>query len=90
MKKRFAAVAIVVAAIGAAAGLFASPSNGASSVCPTPPPEWGPAFRCLVSLTATGPSPSTVKLHPGDVLLFRNDDSVTHMVVFANGCTFPV
>lgn len=38
-----------------------------------------------VSLTATGPSPSTLKLAGGNYMLFDNKDSVTHAVVFANG-----
>jgi plastocyanin len=44
-----------------------------------------------VSLTATGPSPSTLKLHGGEYMLFDNKDSVTHTVVFANGlCSLTV
>lgn len=38
-----------------------------------------------VSLTATGPSPSTLKFAAGRYMLFDNKDSVTHTVVFANG-----
>lgn len=84
MNKRIGAIAIVVAAVTAAAGLLASPSNSASSECPKGIPG-GPG--CLVSLTATGPSPSTVRMAASWRLEFRNTDSLTHTVVFANGCS---
>jgi plastocyanin len=86
MNKRLASVAIALAAGAAAAGLFASPSNSAANYatgayCKVP--------LCVVRLTGTGPSPSNVKMHAGDTLIFDNRDSVTHTVVFANGrCSF--
>ena len=86
MNKRFAAITVVVASAAvAAAGLFASPSNSASSACP----NFGPTYRnCLISLTATGPSPSEATMAPLEALAFKNIDSVSHTVVFANGlCT---
>ena len=44
-----------------------------------------------VSLTATGPSPTTLKMEAGAYLIFDNKDSVTHTVVFANGlCSLTV
>jgi hypothetical protein len=88
MNKRFGALALLVAAVAAAAGLFASPSNSAANhstgaYCQIP--------YCLVSLTATGPSPSTVKMHAATDLDFVNNDSVNHTVVFANGlCSITV
>jgi hypothetical protein len=39
----------------------------------------------VVALTATGPSPSTVRMHTSDVLIFQNLDSVAHAVVFSDG-----
>ena len=46
---------------------------------------------CIVTLTATGPSPSNVKMHAGEALDFVNADSAPHTVVFANGlCTLTV
>jgi len=90
MNKRLAAAAIVVAAGAAAAGLLAGPSNSASSQCPTWVPPGGGAPGCLVSLTATGPSPSTVRMAASWDLEFRNTDSLTHAVVFANGCSLTV
>ena len=38
-----------------------------------------------VVLTATGPSPSTLKMEAGAYMLFSNKDSVSHTVVFADG-----
>jgi plastocyanin len=44
-----------------------------------------------VSLTATGPTPTMMKMRAGTYLAFVNKDSVTHMVVFANGlCSLSV
>lgn len=44
-----------------------------------------------VSLTAAGPSPSTLKITAGQYMVFHNEDSVTHTVVFANGlCSLTV
>lgn len=44
-----------------------------------------------VSLTAAGPSPSTLSMQAGSFMLFGNTDSVTHTVVFANGlCSLTV
>lgn len=88
MKKRLAEIAVFVPALAVAAGLFASPSNSASSGCP-PPANWmlqlPGAHGCLVSLTATGPSPSRVSMPAGWRLVVFNTDSVSHTVVFANG-----
>jgi hypothetical protein len=43
-----------------------------------------------VALTATGPSPSTVRMYPiSDLLVFVNQDSVAHTVVFADGNCSP-
>ncbi len=84
MNKRFGAIATLVAAVAAAAGLFAGPSSSASSECPKGRPG---IPGCLVSLTATGPSPSTVRMAASWKLEFRNTDSRTHKVVFANGCS---
>src|SRR4051794_26782438 len=84
MNKRFGAIAALVAAVAAAAGLLASPSNSASSECPKGIPG---SPGCLVSLTATGPSPSTVRMAASWSLEFRNTDSQTHTVSFANGCS---
>ncbi len=84
MNKRFGAIATLVAAVAAAAGLFAGPSSSASSECPKGRPG---IPGCLVSLTATGPSPSTVRMAASWKLEFRNTDSRTHTVVFANGCS---
>jgi plastocyanin len=53
---------------------LAFPSDGAGYISAHP-----------VSLTATGPVPSTLKLRGGEYMLFDNKDSVTHTVVFANG-----
>jgi hypothetical protein len=81
MNKRFGAAAILVAAVAAAAGLFARPSNGASGACSKP--------LCVVSLTPTGPSPSTLTAPAASDLEFDNTDSVAHTVAFANGiCSF--
>lgn len=86
MNKRLASVVIALAAGAAAAGLLANPSNSASGECPKPPP--GTGGGCLISLTATGPSPSTVRMAALWHVGFQNVDSVTHTVVFANGhCT---
>jgi plastocyanin len=88
MSKRLAAIATLAAAAAAGAGLFANPSNSAANdatggYCLAP---W-----CIVSLTAAGPSPSTVTMHAGDNLNFANNDSVAHTVVFTNGlCSLTV
>jgi plastocyanin len=85
MNKLLAAIAILVAACAAAAGLFARPANSqanpasCSSVDVLEPPS------CQVDLTAAGPVPSTLTIHAGQVVEFSNQDSVTHTVVFANG-----
>jgi hypothetical protein len=55
-------------------GALAFPSDGSGYISSYP-----------VSLTATGPSPSTLKFDAGRYMLFDNKDSVTHTVVFANG-----
>lgn len=82
MNKRLGALVIVVAAVTAAAGLLAGPSKSASNAC-TQLKLPGP--NCLVSLTATGPTPSRLEMPAGTVLLFGNPDSVSHTVVFADG-----
>jgi plastocyanin len=87
MNKRFGAIAILVAAGAATAGLFASASNSAPTLSSATASS-GACYKgplCLVSITATGPSPSRVKMIAGDNLYFDNTDSVTHTVVFANG-----
>jgi plastocyanin len=44
-----------------------------------------------VSLTASGPAPTTLKMRAGTYLAFVNKDSVPHTVVFANGlCSLAV
>ena len=78
MKKRLGPIAIVLAAGAAAAGL-ASPSTGAG----TQPHCL--IHTCGVDLTATGPSPSTLEMSALHGVLFRNRDSISHTVVFANG-----
>jgi hypothetical protein len=62
-----------VAAVGALAGLV-FPSAGS-----------GYLSSKSISLTATGPSPSTLRMGAGNFMLFDNTDSVTHTVVFGNG-----
>ena len=90
MNKRFGAIAILVAAGAATAGLFASTSSSAPSLSPTSPSS-GVCYKgppCFVSLTAAGPSPSRMTMPVADDLIFENTDSVAHTVVFANGlCT---
>jgi hypothetical protein len=80
MNKRFAAIAFLVAAVAVAAGLFASPANSHGNN-----PGLCFAFACRVSLTAAGPSPSTLTMRAEQGVAFFNRDSVTHTVVFANG-----
>jgi hypothetical protein len=85
MNKRTAAVAVLVAAAGAA-GLFVGPSNSAASN-----PYCKPVHPCVITLTGTGPSPSTLTMRAQRGLLFANQDSVSHTVVFANGlCSLTV
>ena len=49
------------------------------------------ATTYTVSLTATGPAPSLLKIGAGAFMEFHNKDSVAHTVVFANGrCTVSV
>ena len=90
MNKRFGAIAILVAAGAATAGLFASTSSSAPSPSPASPSS-GVCYKgppCFVSLTAAGPSPSRMTMPVADDLIFENTDSVAHTVVFANGlCT---
>jgi plastocyanin len=62
-----------VALVGVLVAL-AFPSDGSGYISSYP-----------VSLTAAGPSPSTLKIAAGNYMLFDNKDSVTHRVVFANG-----
>lgn len=62
-----------VALLGVLAGL-AFPSDGSGYTGAQP-----------VSLTAAGPSPSTLKMTAGQYMVFYNKDSVTHTVIFANG-----
>jgi hypothetical protein len=78
MNKGFGATAIVVVSAVAAAGLFAGPSDGSRSACSKP-------LACSVSLTASGPSPSTLTAPAASYLTFDNTDSMSHTVVFANG-----
>jgi hypothetical protein len=80
-----ALAASVASAAVLAAVAFADAPNGTSSVCPRPSswPSW--AGGCLVSLTATGPSPSRIEMPAGSELYFANPDSVPHTVVFADG-----
>jgi plastocyanin len=75
MNKRPGVIAVLVAAVAAAAGLFASPSKSAAYCRPI----------CTVALTAAGPSPSAVNMPATGEVSFENTDSVTHTVVFANG-----
>jgi hypothetical protein len=54
----------------------------------SPTASSGACFKgplCLVSITATGPSPRRVRMIAADQVLFENTGSVTHTVVFANG-----
>jgi plastocyanin len=84
MKKRFATMAILVTAVAAPAGLFASPANShgnSRGSCLA----GGFPDSCRVSLTAAGPSPSTLTMHAGQAVSFFNTDSVAHTIVFANG-----
>lgn len=68
-----------VALAGVSAGL-AFPSDGSGYTGAQP-----------VSLTAAGPSPSTLKITAGQYMVFHNEDSVTHTVIFANGlCSLTV
>jgi hypothetical protein len=92
-RKRVVMAAIALAACVCAAGVVAAVSAGsanalqktASSACPRPP-KWQEG--CLVQLTATGPSPSTMVIPAATDLFFANPDSVSHTVVFANsGCS---
>ena len=86
MNKRLAAMATLLAAVAGAAGLFASASNSAPQ-----PPNCGYVLGCLVTLTATGPSPGTLTMHAEGNVRFSNWDSVSHTVVFANGlCSITV
>jgi plastocyanin len=62
-----------VALLGGLAAV-AFPSSGSGYISPK-----------SVSLTATGPSPSTLKMGAGNSLSFDNAGSVSHTVVFANG-----
>ena len=80
MNKRFATTAIAVGAVVMAAGVFAAPSKSVPSLNPC---NKGP-LPCFVSLTATGPSPSTSEKDAGLSSEFYNSDSVPHTVVFAN------
>jgi plastocyanin len=87
MNKRLGAMATLVTAVTAAAGLFASPSTSAPTLS-SATRSTGACYKgpvCLVSLTATGPSPNKVTMPTGDNVSFENTDSVTHTVVFANG-----
>jgi hypothetical protein len=79
MSKRLGPIALVVVAVAATTGLFAGASNSAEQ-----PPNCGPV-GCVVTLTSTGPSPSTLTMHAKGQVLFYNPDSVSHTVVFANG-----
>jgi len=83
MNKRPGGMAILAAAVAAAAGLFASPSNSAQN-SPTAPSCRIPN-GCTVALRGTGPSPSTLRMGAGGVMDFANTDSAAHRVVFANG-----
>jgi len=84
MNKRLATLAILVAAVAAAAGLFASASNSAPQ-----PPNCGYVWGCLVGLTAAGPSPGTLTMYAKGNVRFTSRDSATHKVVFANDlCSF--
>jgi len=84
MNRPLATMAVALAAGAAAAGLGAGPadSRGSSSGSCLP---GGFPDSCRVFLTGSGPSPSTLTMHAGQVVTFFNGDSVTHTVVFANG-----
>jgi hypothetical protein len=82
VNKRLGAIAGAVAAGVAAAGLLASPSNSAPIVCHQGPPGFA---RCVVSLTATGPSPNVLTMRAEGLAAFSNPDSMPHTVVFADG-----
>jgi len=88
MNKRLAAIAILVAAVAAAAGLFANPSQSAAK-----PPDCVPDgnFGCQILLTGSGPSPASLQMNVLGWMKFMNRDSVAHTVVFANGlCSLTV
>lgn len=73
---------LLVAAVALLSGLAALsfPSDGSAFLVPF-----------TVTLTAAGPSPRNVTLAAGlGELLFVNDDSVSHSVVFANGRSLDV
>ena len=93
MNKRLAAIAIVVAAGAATAGLLASTSTSASTL-PSAIEPTGHCYKgpfCSITLIATGPDWSRMIMPTGDELVFENTDSVTHTVAFANGhCNFTV
>jgi len=86
MNKRLGAIAVVVAAIAGAGGLFARPSHGAGQ-----PGKCDPVFGCPVALTDTGPVPSSLEMGALQTARFSNTGSVSHTVVFANGlCSLTV
>jgi hypothetical protein len=52
---------------------------------------WAYANWTSVALTATGPSPSTLTTYATDVLVFDNQDAITHTVTFTNpDCSFAI
>jgi hypothetical protein len=54
-------------------------------------PSSGSAFSGVpVFLTANGPSPAVLTLGAGGYPIWFNQDTVTHTVAFANGCSFQV
>jgi hypothetical protein len=67
-------LAIAEVALAGVLGVLAFPLDGSGYISSYP-----------VSLTAAGPSPSTLKFGAGRYMLFENKDSVVHRVVFANG-----
>jgi len=43
-----------------------------------------------IALTATGPSPADATIAGAEVPLWLNDDTATHTITFADGCSFQV
>lgn len=70
---------VVLIALLGVLGVLALPSSGAALLSPVP-----------ILLTANGPSPAVQRVPAGLWPVWDNQDTVTHTVTFANGCSIRV
>jgi plastocyanin len=76
-----------------AAALFAVSCGGGGSTAPTPPPTGGGTNTVTITITGQGGvlafNPNPANVSPGQVVVFKNNDTVAHHVLLDDGTQTP-